>query len=126
MHPRVAYRDCDHCRTHQYDEATGEVTIGRDGEPMQRLGKVPCEASVGCAKGHWQKPTHRPLTAMEESMVSLYHASKATGGAILSEDERRDDVLALLFSYLERIYQARSVNDMASSMAATLVQLRGR
>jgi hypothetical protein len=126
MHPKVAYRSCDHCRDFQYNEQDGEVTIGRDGEPMKRLGKTPCEARIGCAKGHWADLKFRRLTLAEESLVALFHASKATGGAMLSEDERRDDVLALLFSYLERIHQARNINDMASSMAATMVQIRGR
>lgn len=125
MHPKVAYRDCDHCRRFQYNEDDGEVTIGRDGQPMKRAGKTPCEASLGCPKGHWSQPKYRPLTRQEEMLVALYHSAKATGGAVLSEKERRDDVLALLFSYLERIHQARAVNDMASTMAATMVQMRG-
>lgn len=125
MHPKVAGRNCEHCREWQYDEKTGEVEIGRDGEPVRRIGKVPCDASIGCPKGHWSAPKARALTESEDMLIALYHASKATGGAILNEHERTDNVLVLLFAYLERIHQARNTNEFASTMAATMVRLKG-
>ena len=124
MHPKVANRSCDHCREWQYNESTGEVEEGRDGEPVPRRGKLPCDASIGCAKGHWSNPKIRRLTAAEEMLVTLYHASKATGGQVLNEHERADDVLVVLFAHLERIYQARNTSELASTMAATLAHMR--
>ena len=125
MHPKLAARSCDHCRLWQYDEKSGEVEVGRDGNPAKRITRTPCEASLGCAKGHWATPKARALTKSEEMLVALYHASKATGGAVLNEHERNDNVLVLLFSYLERIHQARNTNELASTMAATMVRLKG-
>lgn len=118
-------RPCSHCRLYQYNESKGEVTVGRDGKPMKRLGKVPCDSSLGCPKGHYSSPKHRDLTAQEESLLSLFYAVKATGGAVLNEDERSDECLAVLFSHLERINQARSSRDSATALANCLVQLRG-
>lgn len=57
-------------------------------------------------------------------LVTLYHASKATGGQVLNEHERADDVLVVLFAHLERIYQARNTSELASTMAATLAHMR--
>lgn len=125
MHPKVAYRDCDHCRAWQYDEATGKVEIGRDGKPVPRRGRLPCEASIECPKGHWTAPKGRRLTKQEEWAVSLYHSAKATGGAVMSPDERSCNVLALLFSHLERMHQARNTSELASIMTATMARLKG-
>ena len=125
MHPKVAYRDCDHCRAWQYDEATGNVEDGRDNNPLPRRGKVPCDASIGCAKGHWSAPKGRKLTKSEEWAIALYHSAKATGGAILSQDERNCEILTLLFSYLERMHQAKNTSEMASMMTSAMVRLKG-
>jgi hypothetical protein len=127
MHPKLANRSCESCRAYQYDEATGEVAENkRDGRPMERLGKVPCDSSLGCAKGHYSKPKYRPLTAQEEVIVRTYHASKASGGRMLTDAELSDECLAALFSHLERLHSARTSRDTAAAITHGLASLRTR
>lgn len=94
--------------------------MSKDGSPLKRPGKVPCEASIGCPKGHWANPKHRALTAAEESLVRLYHASVASGGAMLNEHERSDSVLAVLFSRLSIVFQAKHTSELATAVAARM------
>ncbi|QDV78087.1 hypothetical protein K2D_16930 [Planctomycetes bacterium K2D] len=50
-HPKVESRDCAHCQSFIYNEATGEPEMW-EGKPYRR-GKVPtpCQTDVGCPKG---------------------------------------------------------------------------
>jgi len=126
QHPEVAFRPCGHCRQFQYDEKDGTPVESRDGKGyMPRLGKVPCEAAIGCKKGTWWAPTYRALTPAEESMVTLYYSSKATGGACLNVDEMSNDVLALLFGHLERLVQAKNSNGIASAVTSGIMAIKG-
>lgn len=87
---------------------------------------MPCDSSLGCAKGHYNDLKVRPLTWREQGLLDRFHASKATGGAILTEAERRDDCLARLFGYLERISQAKSARDSAAALANILAYAQGK
>jgi len=87
-----------------FDEETGEPIKARSGEGYDlRRGKTPCEASIGCAKGHYnEKPD---LNAQQRSVIDLYNASRASGGSCLTESERRDWWLAETFGKLYEIDQ---------------------
>lgn len=63
--PRVAYRDCDHCRKWLYDEETGKVRTKRVGRTTETKfvdiprGEIPTpcdDPNLGCAKGHYSNP----------------------------------------------------------------------
>ncbi len=82
----------------------GEVVIGRDGLPDKRRGPTPCEATIGCPKGHWSdKPD---LTDGQQAVIDLFHSAKATGGRSLTEREANDDFLMVAFAKLEEISQS--------------------
>lgn len=62
---------------------------------------MPCESSVGCAKGHYnQKPD---LNEAQEAVIELYAASVACGGSMLNEAERSDWWLMQAFGKLREI-----------------------
>ena len=85
-----------------FDEETGEPIKARSGDGYDlRRGKTPCEASIGCAKGHYNEQPD--LNASQQSVIDLYHASRASGGAVLSEAERSDWWLAETFGKLYEI-----------------------
>ncbi len=102
-----------------YDEKTGEPITNRKGK-LARRGPTPCEDRVGCAKGHYDRPKYRTLTSQEEHLVSLFFAVKA-GGDFLSVQEKRSGFTMLLFSCLERIYEAKKGQHAASLMAAQMI-----
>ena len=87
-----------------FNEETGQPIKARDGKGYaKRLHKTPCEASIGCAKGHYNdKPD---LNATQEAVITLYLASRSTGGAVLNEAERADWWLAETFGQLREIEQ---------------------
>ncbi len=53
FHPKVAYRDCEHCLKYVYNEETGIAREYRKGEFTLRLPTVPapCRTDKGCPKG---------------------------------------------------------------------------
>lgn len=76
QHPKVAYRDCEHCQQFEYDEETGKVQLWR-GEPYPRHGPPPCRTSVGCAKG--TPENSKALSARNWLAYQHYTECKATG-----------------------------------------------
>ncbi len=80
----------------------------RAGELEPRVWKLrpPCEnPKQGCAKGHWSAPIE--ITAAQRRVLDLFEAATATGGAVLSEAERRDEILLFVFARLAEYRQAR-------------------
>ncbi|MCH9725557.1 MAG: hypothetical protein K0U86_11750 [Planctomycetes bacterium] len=53
FHPKVAFRDCEHCLDFVYNEETGQTRVTSRGECCKRLPTVPapCRTSKGCPKG---------------------------------------------------------------------------
>jgi hypothetical protein len=84
-HPRVAYRDCDHCQKYLYDEDTGLVELGRDGQPEMRYDACPprCRLPVDergrslCPKGTPENP--RSLLPIMEQCYQHYRECRAVG-----------------------------------------------
>jgi hypothetical protein len=52
LHPEVAFRDCQDCMKHVYDEKTGRK-VERRGKSVARHPKCPppCRSKAGCPKG---------------------------------------------------------------------------
>jgi hypothetical protein len=94
-----------------FDEESGQPIKARDGNGYaKRTHKTPCDASIGCAKGHYNdKPDLNPS---QEAVISLYLASRASGGAMLNEAERRDWWLAETFGQLREIEERVNKNTM--------------
>lgn len=116
--PALAARSCDLCRRVMFDEETGKPIQKRDKSGYaERTGKVPCESSLGCKKGHWQeKPDLNPP---QQGVLDLYHASIASGGACLSDDERSDWWLMQTFGklrMLEEQYKRQSLELLAARL----------
>lgn len=96
----------------------------RDGSQVVRLKILPppCEKPhQGCPKGHWSKPIE--LRAGDRRLVELYEASVATGGAILTEAERRDDILLFVFSLLSIHYEHSRQVSFATSIRAAIASI---
>lgn len=102
-----------------FDEETGQPIKARDGKGYApRTHKTPCDASIGCAKGHYND---RPdLNATQEAVISLYMASRATGGACLNEAERNDWWLMETFGLLREIEERIKRNTLEASMLGGL------
>jgi hypothetical protein len=63
-----------------------------------RVGKVPCETSIGCPKGHWKdKPD---LNRDQEAVIRLFRCSQATSGRCLTAVESKDYFLNWVFAEL--------------------------
>ena len=90
----------------------------------KRVGKVPCELSVGCPKGHWKdKPD---LTPQQLEAIKLYRASRATSGRCLTIAESQDYFLTWLFAELyeaeERMTSAKTSGAIEGLIAAILTK----
>lgn len=80
LYPAVAFRDCQHCLEHIYDEATGEPLTGPNKQPRKRINGVPppmCQTPVGCPKGTPEQP--KTMTPENEQAFWHYKQCKATG-----------------------------------------------
>lgn len=97
--PQVARRSCDECRKWWYDHDTGKV-VEKGGKKLKRVpgSSLPCEAGVGCAKGHWHAP--KSLSAKNHKAYEHYLGCRSLGAfpqdsivarnaRLISEVERR-------------------------------------
>jgi len=102
-----------------FDEETGQPIKSRDGKGYaKRTHKTPCDASIGCAKGHYNdKPDLNPS---QEAVITLYFAAQATGGACLNEAERKDwwllETLGRMKEVEQRIQKASFENAILGGM----------
>jgi len=88
-----------------------------------RVGKVPCETSIGCKKGHWKdKPDLNPS---QEAVIDLFYSSRATGGAFLSRAERRDWWLLTIFARLQAISEANERSASSSLLSCITAMQTG-
>lgn len=79
LHPKVAFRKCEHCLVYSYDEETGAVDLGRDDKPRKRLPLLPapCRDERGCVKGTPEKP--RTLSEKNQLAWQHYCECRAVG-----------------------------------------------
>jgi hypothetical protein len=106
-----------------FDEETGEAIRSRDRKGYaERTGKTPCEASIGCAKGHYND--NPDLNAKQEAVISLYQASKVSGGAMLNEAERSDWWLLQTFAAMREIEDRVSRQSLEQSILAGVLSGR--
>lgn len=89
-----------------------------------RIGKVPCETSIGCPKGHWKdKPD---LDSSQESVIRLFRSSQATSGRCLTTAETQDYFLNWVFAELyeteARITRMQTVGSIEGLIAAILTK----
>lgn len=124
MHPEVAFRSCDDCRKWYYDEETGEPRVSvRTGERLERLKESTLLCVMDkCPKGHYSKPIE--LSEADRQVVDLYRAAKATGGAVLNEEERRDNILKLVFGQLDVVFASAERAQLTQSLAAMVLRAR--
>lgn len=118
--PSLQARSCALCRVYYFDESTGMPERNRDGRGyMPRRGPVPCEASVGCPKGHWKdKPD---LSKAQQSIIDLFWACRS-GTARL---KRGDMWLSNLFGQFERAIE-RSRSEALIAITGRLTALGGK
>lgn len=120
-HPEVAFRSCEFCKEYQHDETTGKpVQNIRTKELLKRtkLETLPCIQDT-CPKGHYSKPI--AISRRERRIIDLYRAAKASGGAILTDAERRDSLVAKAFSIMDELFEQASTQAIASSVAAIVL-----
>lgn len=104
-----------------FDEETGQPIKSRDGKGYApRVSKVPCDASIGCAKGHYNQ--NPDLNKNQEAVISLYLASRATGGACLNEAERNDWWLTETFGLLREVEERVNKNTMESLILGAMIR----
>lgn len=104
-----------------FDEETGQPIKARDGKGYaRRTHKTPCEASIGCAKGHYnEKPD---LNASQEAVIDLYLASRATSGQCLNEAERADWWLMGAFGKMREIEERVNRSSLESAILGGAAQ----
>jgi hypothetical protein len=117
LHPEVAYRSCDDCRVHEYDDSGKQKTlieVTPDGEievPKKRPpgAKLPCETNAGCPKGHWLEP--KGFTPASRLAYEFFCECRATG------DFPRDPIvrkLAAAIDNAERIADRIEAREIAT------------
>lgn len=110
QHPSVAFRDCNDCRKHLYNETgpdAGKPILARGTKlPVLRDKRSPpmCELD-GCPKGHWSKPNNK-LTERDHEFVVLVRASMATGGSVLTAAERCDPLFTHALAHVATLLSA--------------------
>jgi len=93
----------------------------RDGSGwVKRTHKTPCEASIGCAKGHYNQ--NPDLNETQEAVITLYLASRSTGGAVLNEAERADWWLAETFGKLREIEERVNRSTMETMILGAITR----
>lgn len=124
QHPEVAFRSCDDCRKWFYDEKTGKPRTSRDGSRLPRLKEstLACVADR-CPKGHYSKPIQ--LSIADRVVLDLYRASRATGGAVLSDEERGDELLMLALGLIDNVVEQARLMQLSQSMAAIALSVKG-
>jgi hypothetical protein len=66
-----------------------------------RVGKVQCETSLGCVKGHWKdKPD---LNTEQRGVIRLFRSCQATSGRCLTKAESKDYFLTWVFAELYEV-----------------------
>jgi hypothetical protein len=109
------------CRKFYYDEESGAPVKDRDGSYRLRRDKTPCEASIGCLKGHWKdSPDLKPR---EERILRLWWSSRGTMGRSLTDDQLSDRWLVGLLGELTQSYEeaVRMANSRDLQQAITIV-----
>lgn len=80
LYPAVAYRSCEDCQLHLYNEQTGRRLEDRDGRPKPRPKGThpPCRAKLGaCPKGTPENP--KSLSEKNVAAFRHYLECKAVG-----------------------------------------------
>ena len=84
LYPEIYRRDCQMCLKFAFDEKTGRMERGRDGQPEPRLGNMgpsflaPCrDPNQGCPKGTPENP--RTLTEENETCLEHHRECVAIG-----------------------------------------------
>lgn len=79
LHPGIAFRDCNDCLAHLYNEETGKVELGRDRKPRKRDASCPppCRTSKGCPKGTPEEP--ESLSEQNERAYLHYKSCVSVG-----------------------------------------------
>jgi hypothetical protein len=87
LHPEVADRVCQHCLDFAYNDETGEVELGRDGEPERRPKTIPAPCrrfdgrgkpvNGGCPKGTPEEP--RSLSPKNAMAYQHWRECRAIG-----------------------------------------------
>jgi hypothetical protein len=75
----VANRNCQVCLKYLFDEDTGRIEIGRDGQPEERFFACPppCQTDRGCPKGTPENP--KTLSDANEMCYQHYRECRAIG-----------------------------------------------
>lgn len=68
------------------------------GQPIKRVGPVPCEASLGCPKGHWRDEIK--LKPYQSAVIDLFFASRNHN--VLTKSEKRHPIIRHLFASFEQ------------------------
>lgn len=77
MHPEVANRNCPHCQTWQYDDATGKIVEKPKGTPLKRYGPLMCNTAAGCHKG--TPDQQKSLSPHNQLAYQHYRECRAVG-----------------------------------------------
>lgn len=79
-HPEVAYRDCQICLEYEFED-NGQMTLGRDRNPLPRLPMFPAPCRVkdgkGCPKGTPENP--KSLSPENQLCFEHYKECQAVG-----------------------------------------------
>lgn len=118
-------RSCELCRLYMFDEKGAPIPkrFGKDGYES-RVGKTPCETSIGCPKGHWKD---RPdLTPEQKGVIDLFRSSLATGGRSLTVAESQDWFLTKIFADLLELNEKAKGDRMTNAVEQLAVAIMTR
>lgn len=96
----------------------GSKVLARGGKPVRRQGSPPCGT---CPKKSPEQARHYELNGRNKATLDLYYATRAMGGANLTDEQRRDSVLQSALAVIDRIVRPYEAEQ---ATAGVLAQMR--
>lgn len=118
QHPEHAALECEECKrfVYQIDTAQPWMKAGKRVKAPKNY-RTPCEA---CPKGSPERYEQIRLTARSAATLDLYRATRAMGGRNLTDAEASDELLAIMFSILDRLFTAKEQATIRSAVVDVL------
>ena len=123
-HPNLAKFTCEDCGKWIYDFRKGEPIIRRaTGEAQARAPGQPTPCRT-CPRGSPEQAKALRLPRPQLITISLYAAVRATNGAILTDAERADPILARTLAIIDSVWRHYDSAIAAGNFATVLTDFR--
>lgn len=125
FHPGVAQIDCRDCQKYVYDFVTGKrktYAQGKRDRPRPASTPPPCHK---CPKESPEKAHEHELSAKNWRTLALYQQVRASSGACLSDEMKRDALLMKNLATIDALFRRWEREQQAVVLATEIVRLGG-